>query len=126
MALKIDVDFKSFRNWLKHFNKTYTQLRYAGVKVECGEVYKTKHGYHIYLSQDNVLSKNEIIAIELILGDDRMRGAYSFVEGNDILFKEKNGVKEKFSVMLTHELNTSIYKINSQRFKRVVRVLYES
>ena len=109
--LKIDVDNHNFEKYLKYFNKMY-RLISCNVRFKSAKVFKTKHGYHIYIHQDKVVSKNEVNVLECLLGSDLFKQAYYYIEDEDILFKVKNGIPEKFAIKETKELNRLIRLIN--------------
>jgi len=113
--LKIDFDNKNFDKWLGHFDLMY-RLISCNVKFKSAKVFKTKHGYHIYIYQDKVISKNEINILECLLGSDLFKQAFYYTEDEDILFKIKNGVEEKFRVKETKELNKLIREINRMNY----------
>jgi len=88
----------------------------CNVQFKSAKVFKTKHGYHIYIYQDKVISKNEINILECLLLSDLFKQAFYYTEDEDILFKIKNGVEEKFRVKETKELNKLIRQINKVNY----------
>ena len=116
MELKIDFDSHNFNRYLKHFDKMY-RLISCNVRFKSAKVFKTKHGYHIYINQDKVLSKNEINILECLLYSDLFKQAFYYTEQEDILFKIKNGVAEKYSEKETKELNRLIKQINKLDYR---------
>ena len=116
MELKIDVDNRDFDRWLGHFDLMY-RLISCNVRFKKANVFKTKHGYHIYIEQSRVISKNEINILECLLGSDLFKQAFFYTEDEDILFKMKNGFKEKFRVKETKKLNRLIRRINSLDYR---------
>ena len=88
----------------------------CNVRFKSAKVFKTKHGYHIYINQDKVLSKNEINILECLLYSDLFKQAFYYTEQEDILFKIKNGVEEKPALKETKELNKLIRKINKMNY----------
>jgi len=115
-SIKIDFDSHNFNRYLKHFDKMY-RLISCNVKFKSAKVFKTKHGYHIYINQDKVLSKNEINILECLLYSDLFKQAFYYTEQEDILFKIKNGVAEKYSEKETKELNVLIKQINKLDYR---------
>ena len=115
IELKIDFDNKNFDKWLGHFDLMY-RLISCNVQFKSAKVFKTKHGYHIYIYQDKVISKNEINILECLLGSDLFKQAFYYTEDEDILFKIKNGVEEKFRAKETKELNKLIREINRMNY----------
>jgi len=116
MELKIDIDNHDFDKWLRHFDLMY-RLISCNVRFKSARVFKTKHGYHIYINQDKIISKNEINILECLLGSDLFKQAFFYTEDEDILFKMKNGFKEKFRVKETKKLNRLIRRINSLDYR---------
>jgi len=111
MYLKIDIDNHDFDKYIKYFNKMY-RLISCKVRFKSAKVFKTKHGYHIYIHQSTTLSKNEVNVLECLLGSDLFKQAFYYIEDEDILFKVKNGVAEKRAVKETKLINHLIRKIN--------------
>jgi len=116
MYLKIDIDNHNFDKYLKYFNKMY-RLISCNVRFKSAKVFKTKHGYHIYINQDKVVSKNEVNVLECLLGSDLFKQAFYYIEDEDILFRVKNGVEEKPAVKETKLINQLIRKINKANYK---------
>lgn len=121
---KIDIDgnIKVYNKWIKHFEKMYRYLRYEGIKIDDAKIYKTRHGYHIYLygSGLNQLMDfttyreklNYINLIESLLGSDLFKQVFSLIEQSDILFKTKNGYTEWYMGQKTADMNKLIASIN--------------
>ena len=114
-SIKIDFDSHNFNRYLKHFDKMY-RLISCNVRFKSAKVFKTKHGYHIYIEQDKVLSKNEINILECLLYSDLFKEAFYYIEQDDILFKVKNGFEEKYATKETNELNRLIKSINKLNY----------
>jgi len=89
----------------------------CNVRFKSAKVFKTKHGYHIYINQDKVLSKNEINILECLLYSDLFKEAFYYIEQEDILFKVKNGFEEKYAEKETKELNKLIKQINKLDYR---------
>lgn len=115
MELKIDIDNHKFQRWIGWFEWSYTQLRFAGVKLKSARVYRTLHGYHVYFGS-NLLSRNEIVLVECFLGSDIKKQVYAFVEGNDILFARKNWHLEKYDAARTKKLAMAVALVNRGKY----------
>ena len=89
--IKIDWD-GTWTEFKKLLHKRYALLwSYRKLALQyTNEVYKTKHGYHIYLYSMKNYNKKDILLFEAILGDDINRMAYNYTEGVDILFHNKH------------------------------------
>jgi len=114
MQIKIDIDNHKFNEYIKHFKKMYNLIS-CKIQFDNAQVFRTKHGYHIYIKQNRVISKKEINVIECLLGSDLFKQAYYYLEGNDILFKIKNGVAERYADNETKKLNKIINTINKKK-----------
>jgi len=73
--IKIDLDTPVLEEFL---NRMWV-IKYLGLDVKHVEVYKTNHGFHIYIYTFNILTRIEILLFEQILGDDYRRGVYNYI-----------------------------------------------
>ncbi len=89
--IKIDWD-SSWVEFKKLFVKRYSLLfSYKKLELQTiNMVYKTKHGYHIYLYSVKDYNRKDILLFEAILGDDLNRTAYNYLENVDVLFHNKH------------------------------------
>lgn len=119
--LKIDLDNKDIEAWAKNiFYPTYKFLRYTGLKINnTSLVYRTKRGYHIYFNT-NCISYSQILLIESFLGSDIRKQLYAYVEGNDILFRNKNQgeSKEVYSFDRSLWLDSIVSDINKLKLSQ--------
>ena len=127
VEFKIDIDNHKFSNYLKIFGFRYRMLRYAGVRLYSVHVFRTKHGFHIYLYTKKIYSFETILLIECFLNSDVNKQLYAFIEGKDILFREKHRKnytsREKYDVEKTKKLLNLIQKINKeQRKQKIIEV----
>jgi hypothetical protein len=114
MIFKVDIDISKTRTWRKYSK----WLRHALLRLKEGhqtfyevQVYKTAHGYHLYLEDHIRWHSNDYInLIECLLGSDINKQLYFYAEGTDILFKTKNKVMEKFDMKKTKQIGEYIAK----------------
>jgi len=72
--LKIDLDFKPPKDWMKEWIKTRKfLLKKLGYKPKYIEVFETERGMHIYIKIDEKLDDMEINKLQFLLGDDCTR-----------------------------------------------------
>ena len=72
--LKIDVDIKPCKKWLKLWKQTrILLLESLGYKVEKIKTFKTRHGFHAYILLKNDLPPEEINMLQFLCGDDHAR-----------------------------------------------------
>ncbi len=116
--VKIDVDcsdetlFKSFYEWLKWFSYSYPMIMTRSILFNDCSVFRTKHGFHVYLHVKGASAKGKssgsnldlVGHLECLLGSDLRKQLYCFVEGNDILFSQKEGRKEIYDRAKTLKL----------------------
>lgn len=126
MVIKLDIDKKywtSFDKWLRHFESMYSLLRIKNTLVDISntEVFRTKNGWHIYIYDMDLffLYNNEVNLLECLLGSDLFKQGYYFLEGHDILFRSKNGRKEKFDKVNQGKLNKAVKEINAKNRKQL-------
>ncbi len=120
-TIKVDWDNKDWVKYKKLFKFRYeTLLSYNMIEIEKGEVYKTKHGYHIYYDVYWIVDDNERWIMEALLGDDINRMLYNYCESEDILFNYKNGYEVKLDKTKTQSLQKLINNINNNPIKRQV------
>lgn len=119
-SLKIDYDKHSFLVWLSEFGKRYSRLHDVGIVIDGGKVFRTRHGYHIYLDMHEKCSYNTRLLVECFLMSDVLKQLYAYVEGNDILFVNKNNGASVsvFNLRLTTMLRRRIAMINGRRRRR--------
>ena len=122
--IKIDWD-SSWTEFKKLFVKRYSLLfSYKKLELQTiNMVYKTKHGYHIYLYSVKDYHRKDILLFEAILGDDLNRVAYNYLENVDVLFHNKHNshiVKRQWHKQLT--LWWSIINIEKKtKRKKIIR-----
>ncbi len=114
--LKIDFDGK-WEDFIKVFKFRYNLLYSYKVipNIQKVEVFKTRHGYHIYLYSFVSFDFNQKLLLEAILGDDLNRVAYNYCEKQDILYKQKRDIDVKFVKSRTNELYKLLYRANQQK-----------
>jgi hypothetical protein len=112
--IKIDIDNKNFKQYLKWFEFAYGMLRYRDIWFNYAEVFKTKKGFHIYIDATfRNSSKDFKNLIELLMGSDKAKQLYYFAEDEDILFKIKDGKEnEKYDVNNSSLLHKTIAEVN--------------
>jgi hypothetical protein len=104
MDIKIDIDNRNWNSYKRYFTRaieTVMQKHWLCNPI----VYKTKRGYHIYINVPDLIDYNECLLIECLLGSDTEKQRYAYLEGNDILFEEKDGYLESIDYKKSKELN---------------------
>jgi hypothetical protein len=113
MQLKIDVD-GSFREWFDFFKKQYPYFSIR-VKFNDSAVFRTMHGLHIYLYTLAKMGRDKNL-LECLLGSDIRKQNYYFVEGDDVLFKDRELYVSKYS----SQLKRFISKVKQQHLRLVI------
>jgi len=91
-VIKLDLDSQESLN--EFINRIWI-IKNLGLKVDSIVCYDTRHGYHIYLYLDNILTNFDMLIIESLLGSDFRKQLYNYLkmkngtENWDILFEEK-------------------------------------
>ncbi len=123
-VIKIDVDDHRFNDYLKLLSFRYRMLRYSGFKIEKANVFKTKHGFHVYFTSGFKRTFNENLLLESLLGSDLNKQLYAFIEKKDVLFKEKHRKnyvsREKHDENKTMKLLSLIKEINNEKRKQTI------
>lgn len=122
--IKIDWD-SCWVEFKKLFVKRYSLLfSYKKLELQTiNMVYKTKHGYHIYLYSVKDYNRKDILLFEAILGDDLNRTAYNYLENVDVLFHNKhNSHIAKRQLVKTLSLEFLIVNIEKKtKRKKIIR-----
>jgi len=125
MIYKIDVDIKGRRTW-KRYSKwlefALLRLKEGGKTFSHADVFRTRHGFHIYI-EDHHVANQEVYTnlIECLLGSDINKQLYFYAEKSDILFKKKNGFKEQRDAKKTKQINALIVKARGwNKYQRIV------
>lgn len=129
MELKIDIDNRDFGKWLVDFEYAYA-LIYSkrDIQITFGDVFRTRHGYHIYMKYNSMAKKSDAQfrnLLECLLFSDVKKQLFMYLEGNDILFRKKNKISEQHEAFLASKLNAVILKVNRSRMifeKHVINI----
>jgi hypothetical protein len=73
-VLKLDMDFKPSKQWLKEWVETrYFLLEKLGYRAVEHDIFETTRGIHIYIKLDREVSDREANKLQFLLGDDYTR-----------------------------------------------------
>lgn len=75
---ELRIDFDQRENFTDFLIRAQLIRRSLGLDFSAIRIYDTKHGYHIYLTTANPLTRYEIILIQLLLGDDYKHALANF------------------------------------------------
>ena len=123
---KVDVDLTENRTWKKYsgwLGCALLRVKEGGTMFDSCRVMRTKHGVHIYFAGLTAYSAQLwwINLIECLLGSDINKQDYFFAEGDDILFAEKNGYKERLDKAKTKQVNRLIAAARAwDKYERIV------
>lgn len=120
-VIKLDLDSQEALN--EFINRIWI-IKNLGLKVNTVECYDTKHGYHLYLYLDNILTNFDILIIETLLGSDFKKQLYNYLkmkngtENWDVLFEEKYVINH-----LSHRICLSKEELNEDLSDKIMNLI---
>ena len=106
-SIKVDIDSKTI-DW-KRIKLVLSRLREMKLKMAKGEVFKTNHGWHVYIWVDSI-ADIYLPFIQLLFGSDYKREilnferVYNLEEDWNVLFQDN----EKLSSNRSKKLNSML------------------
>ncbi|MEM3414953.1 MAG: hypothetical protein QXS21_05500 [Thermoproteota archaeon] len=104
--LMIDIDHVDDETLKKILGTRKFVIFYFKLHIEEVLVFRTKHGYHIYISVEEDLDDETTLFIQTLLGDDFKRACFNYtrvklkIANWNVLFTEN----EKYDIKLSKEI----------------------